>query len=250
MGSATSCILAQKLGSLFCCTAGLGGGGCGRHRRCSFQPNSSKPGVCGCFSTAAAGYNICRHSGLLGFAAVVSSCRTHTRVLHSLRLLLPRQSESSSQSACLTEPQPSVHRWQVGSAGRTLLHRVLAELSASGHCCCILMVACCEKSAAAATAATAAVAVHCRRRHFGRKNLGYLYAIAHGAQQIFDFDDDNVLQPGMVPRVPSREVYSVQVSRACAAFNPYPHMGAPAGANTALPPCTKQGAGIGTQHQL
>ena len=30
-------------------------------------------------------------------------------------------------------------------------------------------------------------------RHFGRKNIGYIYAIAHGAQMIFDFDDDNLL---------------------------------------------------------
>ncbi len=29
--------------------------------------------------------------------------------------------------------------------------------------------------------------------HFGRKNIGYLYAIAHGAKFIYDFDDDNVL---------------------------------------------------------
>ena len=29
--------------------------------------------------------------------------------------------------------------------------------------------------------------------HFGRKNLGYLYAIQHGADVIFDFDDDNEL---------------------------------------------------------
>ena len=27
--------------------------------------------------------------------------------------------------------------------------------------------------------------------HFGRKNLGYIYAIMHGAEQVFDFDDDN-----------------------------------------------------------
>ena len=30
--------------------------------------------------------------------------------------------------------------------------------------------------------------------HFSRKNLGYLYAIAHGAHFIFDFDDDNILK--------------------------------------------------------
>lgn len=43
--------------------------------------------------------------------------------------------------------------------------------------------------------------------HFGRKNIGFLYAIHHGAQWIFDFDDDNVLNseaarmlPGIVLR--------------------------------------------------
>jgi hypothetical protein len=30
-------------------------------------------------------------------------------------------------------------------------------------------------------------------RHFARKNIGYLFAIAHGAKFIFDFDDDNIL---------------------------------------------------------
>jgi hypothetical protein len=29
--------------------------------------------------------------------------------------------------------------------------------------------------------------------HFGRKNVGYLYAIQHGAKILFDFDDDNLL---------------------------------------------------------
>jgi hypothetical protein len=33
--------------------------------------------------------------------------------------------------------------------------------------------------------------------HFGRKNIGYLYAIAAGAKRIFDFDDDNQLKDGM-----------------------------------------------------
>lgn len=30
-------------------------------------------------------------------------------------------------------------------------------------------------------------------RHFARKNIGYLYAIIHGAKFVFDFDDDNIL---------------------------------------------------------
>ena len=29
--------------------------------------------------------------------------------------------------------------------------------------------------------------------HFGRKNIGFLYAILHGAKAIWDFDDDNIL---------------------------------------------------------
>ena len=29
---------------------------------------------------------------------------------------------------------------------------------------------------------------------FGRKNVGYLYAISMGAKIIFDFDDDNLLK--------------------------------------------------------
>ncbi len=35
--------------------------------------------------------------------------------------------------------------------------------------------------------------------HFGRKNVGYLYAIRHGAKAIFDFDDDNILYSLEVP---------------------------------------------------
>ncbi|CAJ1928236.1 unnamed protein product [Cylindrotheca closterium] len=31
-------------------------------------------------------------------------------------------------------------------------------------------------------------------RHFGRKNLGYLFAILHGADFFFDFDDDNYIK--------------------------------------------------------
>ncbi len=31
-------------------------------------------------------------------------------------------------------------------------------------------------------------------RSFGRKNVGYLYAIARGAKVIWDFDDDNILK--------------------------------------------------------
>ena len=29
--------------------------------------------------------------------------------------------------------------------------------------------------------------------HFGRKNIGYLYALLYGANVVWDFDDDNIL---------------------------------------------------------
>ena len=35
---------------------------------------------------------------------------------------------------------------------------------------------------------------HLRWNHFGRKNLGFLYAVAHGARWVYDTDDDNELQ--------------------------------------------------------
>ena len=31
-------------------------------------------------------------------------------------------------------------------------------------------------------------------RHFGRKNIGYVYAILNGAELIWDFDDDNFIK--------------------------------------------------------
>ena len=31
-------------------------------------------------------------------------------------------------------------------------------------------------------------------KSFGRKNVGYLFAIANGAKTIWDFDDDNIMK--------------------------------------------------------
>lgn len=36
-------------------------------------------------------------------------------------------------------------------------------------------------------------------RHFGRKNIGFLYAVAHGARIIYDTDDDNRLKEAFIP---------------------------------------------------
>lgn len=76
-------------------------------------------------------------------------------------------------------------------------------------------------------------------KHFGRKNIGYLYAISQGAERIWDFDDDNPLKPNLVSSfIPNTDVFTVSFpltknrdkersTVSCAAFNPYPVMGSP-----------------------
>lgn len=54
--------------------------------------------------------------------------------------------------------------------------------------------------------------------HFGRKNLGYLYAIQHGALVIFDFDDDNEL----ISNIPFETSLPWLVASKSQVFNPYP----------------------------
>ena len=78
--------------------------------------------------------------------------------------------------------------------------------------------------------------------NFGRKNIGYLYAIMHGATVIWDFDDDNMLKywiPGAPPKgAPS--LYAPIVGEGAntmqafephnhtfSTYNPYPTLGAP-----------------------
>jgi hypothetical protein len=73
--------------------------------------------------------------------------------------------------------------------------------------------------------------------HFARKNIGYLYAIHHGAsaQLVFDFDDDNIIKSppssseeyASMPLLDSEEAVTVDImtgSRNQLAFNPYPRM--------------------------
>lgn len=62
-------------------------------------------------------------------------------------------------------------------------------------------------------------------RHFGRKNVGYLYAIAHGAKIIYDTDDDNRLKEASIPILGDGLAVPVNVSRTLGkdlVFNPYP----------------------------
>lgn len=82
--------------------------------------------------------------------------------------------------------------------------------------------------------------------YFGRKNVGYLYAILHGARMVWDFDDDNGLIGDMLPvdlshylteggekgsgkAIDSDTSYEVVAypNSTETSFNPYPLMGAP-----------------------
>lgn len=78
--------------------------------------------------------------------------------------------------------------------------------------------------------------------HFGRKNIGYLYAIMHGAKVIWDFDDDNALKfwiPGAAPpgapsideAIPESDEQIISVlepkDHNWPTYNPYPILGAP-----------------------
>ena len=75
--------------------------------------------------------------------------------------------------------------------------------------------------------------------HFGRKNIGYLYAITHGAEVIWDFDDDNLLKyfiegaapdgaPSLNAAVPSSPAVHVLLpqNHSHPTLNPYPYLGA------------------------
>lgn len=47
---------------------------------------------------------------------------------------------------------------------------------------------------------------HTPWRHFGRKNIGFLYAIEHGAEVIYDTDDDNRLKQLEIPFITQEDV--------------------------------------------
>ena len=77
-------------------------------------------------------------------------------------------------------------------------------------------------------------------RSFARKNIGYLFAIKHGAKTIFDFDDDNLLLPkngraggfsspigSMVSKRASQKImvrYLSSTEKSIKVFNPHPLM--------------------------
>lgn len=83
--------------------------------------------------------------------------------------------------------------------------------------------------------------------HFARKNVGFLFAIRHGAKVLYDFDDDNALTVNtilpydntydqiVVMKVPTFSLHNraSQKPKDLPVFNPYPLMGA--STNTSWP---------------
>ena len=78
--------------------------------------------------------------------------------------------------------------------------------------------------------------------HFGRKNVGYLYAIMHGAAVIWDFDEENMLKfwiegaapagaPSLNAALPGKGIEVINVfepkNHSWPTYNPYPSLGAP-----------------------
>ena len=64
-----------------------------------------------------------------------------------------------------------------------------------------------------------------RWNHFGRKNLGFLYAIQHGARWVYDTDDDNELQ-SMAQGIPLPRPNALveEVATSFKLYNLYPQM--------------------------
>lgn len=58
--------------------------------------------------------------------------------------------------------------------------------------------------------------------HFGRKNIGYLFAIRHNAELIFDMDDDNIVEPALLPDSIPQLCVGTQDHTI---INPYPYFG-------------------------
>ena len=60
--------------------------------------------------------------------------------------------------------------------------------------------------------------------HYSRKNIGYLYAIEHGAQIIYDTDDDNFITGNNIEFIPAKTMLMAPTTQACV-INPYAYFG-------------------------
>ena len=62
--------------------------------------------------------------------------------------------------------------------------------------------------------------------HYSRKNIGYLYAIEHGATIIYETDDDNTIIDDSVLYLPE-QTKMLQCQSEASSFNPYAYFGQP-----------------------
>ena len=154
-----------------------------------------------------------------------SSQRSHSAFVHD------NLSHCENWAVCTTifEPSEAVH--DVCKRFSTFCLVVVADLKTKepfqvlGNCEFIYL----SVSRQRELSSSSKFALHTPWNHFGRKNLGYLFAVANGAKQIWDFDDDNLLlssenmgvQNGKEPEsyVGIRELNSTFM-------NPYPLLGA------------------------
>ncbi len=60
--------------------------------------------------------------------------------------------------------------------------------------------------------------------HYSRKNIGYLYAIEHGAKVIYDTDDDNILIKSTIPVLPKNS-QTLLYNGTESVINPYMYFG-------------------------
>ena len=78
-----------------------------------------------------------------------------------------------------------------------------------------------------------------RWNHFGRKNAAFLYALQHGAQWVYDTDDDNVRRPAHpTAAVRPRRPRFRSARRNCMAPSPYLGRGAEWARSTPASSCT------------
>lgn len=77
-----------------------------------------------------------------------------------------------------------------------------------------------------------ATSEHLPWNHFGRKNIGFLYAILHGAVNVYDTDDDNRLQTSAALDDALTQTSTKLVSCASRVCNPYPYFRPALGENT------------------
>ena len=59
--------------------------------------------------------------------------------------------------------------------------------------------------------------------HFGRKNIGYMFGMAHNASFLYDFDDDNHLKIKNFSEVGRMEMHISDNSNGHHVWNPYPY---------------------------